>query len=62
MQLSCPTCGQSGEIKGTDEFFETRGQWPDGHWPVRKCRSCGAGIIVKPGFRKARATLIAAAV
>ena len=25
-----------------------RGQWPDGGWPVRKCRVCGVGIIVKP--------------
>ena len=34
----------------SEEAFEPRGQWPDGHYPVRKCRQCGAGIIVRPKF------------
>jgi hypothetical protein len=58
--LACPRCGNRGEIRGSDESFETRGQWPDGHFPVRKCRRCGTGIIVRPRFLifGARPTLI----
>ena len=48
--LTCPECGHAGEIRGTEEFFEVRGQWPNGHYPVRKCRACGRGIIVRPRF------------
>src|SRR4051812_35663738 len=58
MKLRCPNCGFTGEVKGADAFFESRGQWPGGHWPIRKCRSCGAGIIVKPGIGRARGKLI----
>src|SRR5262245_8296814 len=58
VKLTCPVCGHSGEVRGTGEYFEARGQWPAGHWPVRECRGCGAGTIVKPGLRKARAKLI----
>src|SRR4051812_31576861 len=58
MKLRCPACGASGEVRGTEEAFEVRGQWPEGHWPVRKCRACGAGIIVKPGIGRARGKLI----
>lgn len=46
--LTCPSCGHSGEIRGTEDYFEVRGRSPEGHWPVRKCRACGDGIIVKP--------------
>jgi DNA-directed RNA polymerase subunit RPC12/RpoP len=48
--LTCPACSHSGEIRLSDEAFEPRGQWPEGHYPVRKCRACGAGIIVRPRF------------
>jgi hypothetical protein len=59
-ELKCPVCGHQGEVRGTEEFFEARGQWPDGHMPVRKCRGCGAGLIVKPRFFPpgAKATVI----
>ena len=46
-QLKCPSCNSRGEVRETEEFYEVRGVWPDGHWPVRKCRNCGAGLIVK---------------
>lgn len=46
--LKCPACGARGEVRGTEEFFEERGQWPDGHMPVRKCLACGGGLIVRP--------------
>jgi DNA-directed RNA polymerase subunit RPC12/RpoP len=48
--LKCPECGVRGEVKGTEDSFEVRSRWPfspEG-WPVRKCRSCGSGLIVKP--------------
>jgi hypothetical protein len=48
--MTCPACGVSGELRGTEEHFEPRGQWPDGHYPVRRCKACGAGIIVRPRF------------
>lgn len=58
-QLKCPACGARGEVRETEEHFEVRGQWPDGHWPVRKCRQCGVGLIVKmriapPGVKAKR--------
>ena len=53
--MKCPHCGAKGDVKGTEDHFEVRGQWPDGHWPVRKCRACGGGMIVKPGLRGMRA-------
>ena len=44
--LTCPRCGNSGEIRGDHACFEDI--WPGarGHLPVRKCTQCGAGIIV----------------
>lgn len=44
--LTCPRCGNSGEIRGDDGCFED--VWPGarGHFPVRKCSQCGTGIIV----------------
>ena len=47
-QLKCPECGNRGELRGTEESFEIRGKTPEGHWPIRKCRQCGAGLVVKP--------------
>jgi DNA-directed RNA polymerase subunit RPC12/RpoP len=47
-EKKCPHCGFKGELRGTEEFFERRGQWPDGHWPVRRCRNCGGGFLVRP--------------
>jgi hypothetical protein len=46
--LTCPRCGNSGAIRGGDDCFDC--VWPTtrGHFPVRKCRKCGAGIIVRP--------------
>jgi hypothetical protein len=58
-KLKCPACGNEGELRGTEEFFEIRGKWPDGHLPVRKCQECGHGLIVKPRlFLPARAQVI----
>lgn len=45
--LTCRSCRSKGDVRD-EEAFEVRGQWPAGHWPVRKCRACGAGLIVKP--------------
>jgi ribosomal protein S27AE len=44
--LTCPRCGNSGEIRGEHGRFED--VWPGarGHLPLRKCSQCGAGIIV----------------
>src|SRR6266568_3667926 len=47
MRLTCPVCGQEGEIRGTEEFFEIRGRLP-GRRAIRKCRRCGSGLIVRP--------------
>ena len=49
-KVRCPSCGLKGEVRGTEEFFEVRGQHPTSRMPVRKCRNCGAGFEVKPGF------------
>lgn len=48
--LTCPRCGNSGEIRGDDGCFED--VWPGarGHLPVRKCSECGAGIILSTKF------------
>jgi hypothetical protein len=47
--VKCPTCGAKGEARGTDEFFQVRGRTPDDYgWPIRKCRACGAGLILRP--------------
>jgi hypothetical protein len=48
--LTCPRCGNSGDMRGDDGAFEVA--WPSarGHFPVRKCTECGAGIIVRPKF------------
>ena len=48
--LTCPRCGNSGAIRADDGCFDA--VWPlaRGHFPVRKCRQCGAGIIVRPKF------------
>ena len=56
--VTCPACGHSGEIKGTEEHFESRGQWPDGHWFARKCRGCDGGVIIKAGLRGWRVKVI----
>lgn len=50
MKAICPACGHSGELRGTDEFFEPRGQHPQSRMPVRRCRSCGAGFEARPRF------------
>ena len=55
MRLRCPVCDHNGEIKGTDEFFETRGQWQGA--PVRRCRGCGSGLIVR-GLLRPKAEVI----
>ena len=47
-QLKCPSCGAKGEVRESGDSFEVRGMWPKGHWPVRKCRNCGVGLVVKP--------------
>ena len=61
-QLKCPACGTKGEVRGTEEFFATRGRDPssDYGWPARKCLACGRGLSVKPrAFPPgAKATLI----
>ncbi len=49
-QLKCPSCGNRGEVRGTEEFFAVRGRDPSSEygWPVRKCLACGAGLVVRP--------------
>lgn len=48
--LTCPRCGNSGAMRGDNRAFEA--VWPAAreHFPVRRCRQCGAGIIVCPRF------------
>ncbi len=47
--LKCPACGAKGEVRATEESFEVRGRTSDDWgWPIRKCRACGNGLIVKP--------------
>lgn len=48
--LRCPNCGNKGEVQHDEERFAFRGEWPDGHYPVRKCMHCGKGLILKPKF------------
>jgi hypothetical protein len=59
--LTCPRCGNSGAMYGAGAVFED--VWPvtRGHLPVRQCKECGAGIIVRPKFvgSGTRASLIA---
>src|SRR5256885_11539102 len=46
-RLTCPVCGQRGDVR-SEEFFETRGRMPNRGMPVKRCRSCGSGLIVRP--------------
>src|SRR3954467_6047096 len=48
-RLTCPICGNEGNLKQS-YGFERRGKWPDGHYPVVKCNDCGCGLVVKPTF------------
>src|SRR3954465_13731771 len=45
--LTCPECRTERDARDT-EAFAVRGRLPDGHWPVRKCCNCGAGLVVRP--------------
>ena len=46
-EVRCPSCGVKREVRGTEEFFEIRGQHPRSRMPVRKCRNCGAGFEIR---------------
>lgn len=48
--LTCPRCANSGEIRHDDRCIEA--VWPEarGHFPVRRCKECGTGIIVRSKF------------
>jgi predicted RNA-binding Zn-ribbon protein involved in translation (DUF1610 family) len=48
--LTCPRCGNRGEIRANGGAFEAAWPLARGHFPVRRCRECGAGIIVRPKF------------
>jgi hypothetical protein len=48
--LTCPRCGNSGAMRGDDRAFEPVWQAAREHFPVRRCRQCGAGIIICPRF------------
>jgi hypothetical protein len=49
--VTCPGCGATGSIMGFDESqFAVRGQHPNGHMPLRECRSCGQWFKAKPAF------------
>ena len=52
MEITCPKCGNRGEIRGTEEHFEVRGQFQGK--AVRKCQKCGAGVTVGAFLRKAK--------
>lgn len=43
-KISCPNCGASGKVND-EGLFEVRGK-VDGT-PVRKCLSCGAGLLIR---------------
>jgi hypothetical protein len=44
--IRCPRCGREGyDGGGEHEAFERRGFW--GIHPVRKCLSCGEGLLIK---------------
>jgi hypothetical protein len=48
--LTCPRCGNRGAMYGGDAAFEDVWPMTRGHLPVRQCKECGAGIIVRPKF------------
>ena len=48
--LTCPRCGNRGELRGDDRAFEAVWAAAREHFPVRRCKQCGAGIIVCPRF------------
>src|SRR2546423_86785 len=54
--IQCPSCGHRGRTELDSEAFEVRGAL-EGK-PVRKCRSCGAGMTVGLGLTGAKAKLI----
>jgi hypothetical protein len=57
--LTCPRCGNRGDIRANGGAFEAAWPLARGHFPVRVCRECGAGIIVRPKFLVGvRSTLI----
>jgi predicted RNA-binding Zn-ribbon protein involved in translation (DUF1610 family) len=60
-KLKCPGCGARGDIR-SQESFEVRGRDPRSDYSrrVRKCRSCGRGVVVRPRAfpREVRAELI----
>jgi hypothetical protein len=45
--IHCPTCHQKGyDSAGSSRaVFEQRGRW--GAHPVRKCLTCGSGLLIK---------------
>jgi DNA-directed RNA polymerase subunit RPC12/RpoP len=46
--ISCPACGESGQVGHHERGFESRGTWADSDNPVYRCINCGCGVAVKP--------------
>jgi hypothetical protein len=47
-RLTCPVCGESGEVGHRQRGFEPRGTWADTDDPVYRCINCGCGLAVRP--------------
>src|SRR3954451_24090007 len=47
-RLTCPACGESGEVGERHRGFEPRGSWGDTDHPVCRCINCGCGIALRP--------------
>jgi DNA-directed RNA polymerase subunit RPC12/RpoP len=45
--ITCPSCGESGELGHRQRGFEPRGFWEDTEDPVCRCINCGSGVAVR---------------
>jgi hypothetical protein len=45
--ITCPSCGESGQLDRRQRGFEPRGNWEDTDDPVCRCINCGCGVALR---------------
>lgn len=45
--ITCPACGESGQVGQHERGFESRGTWAATEDPVYRCINCGCGVAVR---------------
>jgi hypothetical protein len=46
--ITCPACGESGQVGQHERGFESRGTWGASDDPAYRCINCGSGVAVRP--------------